>query len=152
MNDPANSHGIAAARVPPKLMATPAGGRVWIAAALLTVLGAGVVLFCFDPAKVRLFPACFFHLTTGWHCPGCGGTRAMHQLLHGNLQAAFHLNALLVLSLPLMGWQLTAVVAGRFRQAPGVPSLSAQWLWLFLALAVAFGVLRNLPAFAWLAP
>ena len=152
MNEPANCSVLPGNRIPPKLAAQPTGELAWIAVALVAMLGAGAVLFCFDPASVRLFPSCFFHLATGLHCPGCGGTRAMHQLLHGHVLTAFHLNALLVVSLPLIGWQIISVAAGKFRQAPKVPSLSAHWLWLFLALAIAFGVLRNLPAFAWLAP
>lgn len=37
------------------------------------------------------FP-CLFHLATGAYCPGCGGTRAMAALLHGDLAASvrFH--------------------------------------------------------------
>jgi hypothetical protein len=31
-------------------------------------------------------------------------------------------------------------------------SVPTAWLWAFLSVAVAFGVLRNLPGFAWLAP
>ena len=30
------------------------------------------------------FP-CLFHLITGFYCPGCGGTRAVKYLLHGQI-------------------------------------------------------------------
>ncbi len=30
------------------------------------------------------FP-CLFHLLTGYYCPGCGGTRAVWYLLHGEI-------------------------------------------------------------------
>lgn len=30
------------------------------------------------------FP-CLFHLLTGYYCPGCGGTRAVRYLLHGEI-------------------------------------------------------------------
>lgn len=37
-------------------------------------------------------PPCWFHLITGYYCPGCGGTRALRALFHGHfLQAVwFH--------------------------------------------------------------
>lgn len=38
--------------------------------------------------KLFLIP-CQFHALTGLYCPGCGGTRAVLCLLHGNLAAAF---------------------------------------------------------------
>ena len=31
------------------------------------------------------FPPCLFHLATGYYCPGCGGTRAITALLHGQI-------------------------------------------------------------------
>lgn len=36
--------------------------------------------------------ACLFKTVTGYPCPGCGGTRAAHALLHGNLQEALYIN------------------------------------------------------------
>lgn len=32
---------------------------------------------------------CVFHKLTGLYCPGCGGTRAVKSLLHGNVVASF---------------------------------------------------------------
>lgn len=40
---------------------------------------------------------CPFHWLTGIPCPGCGGTRAAIQLLHGNLLAALKINPLSVI-------------------------------------------------------
>ncbi len=41
----------------------------------------------FDPTGV--VPPCLFHRVSGLYCPGCGGTRAVHALLEGNLIASF---------------------------------------------------------------
>lgn len=63
-----------------------------------------VLYFVFDPAQQAFFPQCPFRLLTGWECPGCGSQRALHALLHLKLGQAFHYNALLVLSIPFIGY------------------------------------------------
>lgn len=118
---------------------------VWAGAALAALVG-GVLLFVFDPATSAVFPPCVFHALTGFHCPGCGTSRALHQLLHGNLPAALSLNPLTVLSLPLLAswcvwrWARRAKQRGR----PGV-DLPAVWIWTLLGVILLFSVLRNVP-------
>ena len=92
-------------------------------------------------------PLCTFHVLTGLECPGCGATRATHELLHGRLLAALHYNALWVLSLPLAAYLAISelrVLAGR-RPLPGdLPRRT--WFWLSaVTVAILFFVLRNLP-------
>lgn len=55
-----------------------------------------VLYFLFDPGRYELFPQCMFYATTGLYCPGCGSQRAVHNLLHLNIQEAF-LNNFLIL-------------------------------------------------------
>src|SRR2546421_11472933 len=55
----------------------------------LALVGAAV-LFWFEPTQHAFYPICAFHRTTGLLCPGCGSLRALHQLLHGQVAAAFH--------------------------------------------------------------
>ncbi len=130
----------------------------WLKGPTLVVGGllalAGLVLFWFEPSGQPFYPVCMFHRSTGLLCPGCGSLRALHQLLHGHLVAAFHFNALLVLALPVCGW-----LAGRFawRKARNLPASFAvqpAWAWAGLAAMLLFGILRNLPCaqLAWLAP
>ena len=47
-----------------------------------------------------VFPACPFKALTGWNCPGCGGLRMTHDLLHGDLAAAVVDNVFLLVGLP----------------------------------------------------
>jgi hypothetical protein len=105
-----------------------------------------VVLFVFDPARYGWYPACPFHAFTGLACPGCGATRALHQLLHGHLQAALRLNALAVLALPVAA---VVCVADFLRSGTARPSLLASinpaWMWISLGIVVGFGIVRNLP-------
>ena len=107
-------------------------------------LGAGLLLFFCDPAKVPIYPVCVFHAVTGLQCPGCGSLRALHQLLHGDIRAALQFNAMLVVSLPFVTVLAIRVVRRQSRQQPGL-GVRSEWLWLFLVAWIIFGVLRNLP-------
>lgn len=130
---------------PPKLGRPPqaAGWCAWLAGGALL---AGGVLFAVDPAQHQIYPVCWFYATTGLQCPGCGGLRATHQLLHGHLAAAWALNPLAVLLAPLYAWGVVELglrlVRGR-GLAPAAPRLAL--IWLVLATALLFGVVRNLP-------
>ena len=114
---------------------------------LLGGLAVVMVLFHFPPEEHRFYPRCLFHTVTGLQCPGCGGLRAAHHLLHGEIAAAFQLNPLLVGLSPVLAAVLLAyavkLATGRdwFRsiRRPG-------WLWLLVAAVVVFGVIRNLPS------
>jgi hypothetical protein len=95
-------------------------------------------VFAFDPERVPIYPACLFHRVTGLWCPGCGTTRAFHQLLHGNLLAAFRFNALSMSILPVAGYLFVRGDTG---------TVNPKWIWLLLTVIVAFGVLRNIPVY-----
>lgn len=100
------------------------------------------LLFLFDPARHVLYPACLFKKVTGYDCPGCGGLRALHHLLRGEVGEAFRLNALVVATLPL----LSALAFRAWRKsAPPRPTAVLLWFWLLFALLVLFGIVRNLP-------
>lgn len=118
--------------------------------------GAVAVLARVDPnAHGSPLPPCPLRTLTGLYCPGCGSTRALHDLLHGDIAGALAMNPLLVVALPVL--LLMALRAGEllptwapFEQVLGVARRPRLWLWLLLG----YGVLRNLPwlPFAWLAP
>lgn len=117
--------------------------------ALVAVLA--LVLFRFDPRQHPFYPRCFFHLATGLDCPGCGGLRATHQLLHGNVRAAFGLNPLLTCVAPLVPIGFVVWWLNRRRNIPLLEKLNGMPLvWCLAGIVVAFGVLRNLPWRAWL--
>lgn len=99
-------------------------------------------------------PTCIVKLTTGFDCPGCGGTRAFWFLLHGDLPAAAraHLMAVFVapyLAYAYLAWAVNLVSKGR--RLPPL-RLSPMAISVFLVAWGAFSVLRNLPwaPFTWL--
>lgn len=107
---------------------------------------AALALWWFDPAETHL-PLCAFHFLTGLDCPGCGATRATHELLHGRFGAAWRYNPLWVVVLPVFVYAAISelrVLAGR-RPLPGdLPQRPWFWGALFMAACVFFAV-RNLP-------
>jgi hypothetical protein len=117
---------------------------VLIVCALLAAVG-GLVLFCFDPRQYHFYPVCLFHRTTGLLCPGCGALRALHQLLHGHLAAAFFLNPMLLASLPFLLWFGTRYGLQKARNQPVNIDVRPLWLWLTLVAVLVVSVLRNLP-------
>jgi hypothetical protein len=109
--------------------------------------GAGlfILLYFFSPAEYAYYPRCVFYMLTGWQCPGCGGLRALHHLLHGRIETAFSFNPLLVVSAPCLA--LFAAGEG-LRMVTGKdwlgPLRRPRFLWIFTGLLVAFAVARNL--------
>ena len=97
---------------------------------------------------------CLFHELTGLYCPGCGSGRAALALLHGRVGEAFGHNALAMLFLPpcayfLLREYLRFVFPGLGLRPTALPAWAG---WASAIPILAFWVLRNLPAFAFLAP
>jgi hypothetical protein len=154
MKPTAQSAAAACSRVPPRYDEIPSRRAIPALLAALTALTVGAVLFLFNPSQHHFYPLCMFYCTTGLLCPGCGGLRAAHQLLHGHLAAAFRFNALFVSSLPFLAWWGFRHIRARLKHQPATIAIRPRWLWCGLAVLVLFGILRNLPfarAF-WLAP
>ena len=53
----------------------------WIMIGLVLLYGFITCVIGFDISA--LLPTCALHYVTGYYCPGCGGTRAINALLHG---------------------------------------------------------------------
>lgn len=123
--------------------------RALLVAALLLVTLTATLLYFHRPAGQFFYPRCSFYSITGWLCPGCGGMRALHELLHGNWLTAARCNALLVLGTPLFLLWFT------LRRRLGLsPVIGARTVWIAFAIAIVFTILRNLPLrpASWLAP
>src|SRR5215208_2482155 len=114
---------------------------------IVTTTGALIYLRLFNPATpgTSLYPSCPFHTLTGLNCPGCGTLRGLHQLTHGHLITALNYNALMVLSLPLLGYTLAsyAFVAVRGRGLPK-PFVKPVYIKALFWIVLAFWILRNI--------
>jgi uncharacterized protein DUF2752 len=103
------------------------------------------MLLRFPPALYSFYPHCPIHQYLHVLCPGCGATRALAALLHGNIIEALHLNALTTLLTPA-----TLVYSAAYYRkiltrsplhAPQPPRVS---VYATLAAAAIFTVARNL--------
>jgi Protein of unknown function (DUF2752) len=95
-----------------------------------------VILYRFDPVTAGFFPPCMFRTLTGLECPGCGTTRALHQLLHGEVAAAFALNPMLFAVAPFAA---IATASRRFATHPVTG-------WAAVVVTVTWWVWRNVYA------
>ncbi len=113
--------------------------------ALAATLTLALLLRRFPPAQSPFYPPCPIHQLTGLLCPGCGATRALAFLLHGDLPHAWHSNPLILLLLPVL---LAYALPAYYRAATGRP---IRWphpppalLYPAFAVVAVFTLLRNL--------
>jgi hypothetical protein len=122
------------------------GGRTLVVCALVGAAGVAALAFVYwvDPAAARLYPRCMFHATTGLDCPFCGSSRAAHALVHGQVIEALRFNPLFVLAGPIAALLLAYP---RIRQAvnPAARPRQLFTFWICMGIALAFGVVRNIP-------
>lgn len=106
------------------------------------------LLFAHRPEGQFFFPRCTFYQWSGLHCPGCGGLRATHELLHGRLLDAARSNLIVVLIPP------TLILAWCFRKHLSAAPLAPRTVLILFGVLVLYTFLRNLPwpPFSWLAP
>ena len=55
-----------------------------------------------SPAESVWMPKCPVWVLTGYQCPGCGFTRALHALMHGHLGEALSYNYFFIISIPYL--------------------------------------------------
>ena len=103
-----------------------------------------VLLYFFPPDKYRFWPSCIFHKLLGLYCPGCGNTRALAALLHGDIAGSLAKNILLIpgmITLAVLWYKPNAALNRYFSRT-------------ILIVVIVFFVARNLPwyPFTLLAP
>lgn len=128
-------------------MALPRQHWLILAAAAPAAVVGVWLLYRFDPNVAgNPFPPCVFRLITGFYCPGCGLTRAMHALVHLDLLRAWRMNPGVMAGLALVPGLLAWQAGWRARWfAPVVAVVSRPNFWL--VLLPAYWVARNLPWF-----
>lgn len=117
--------------------------RLLVAAAAVAVAAVIAVAWSFDPMEGTFpYPRCTFKWLTGWDCPGCGATRALHALLHGRVGDAWAANPAVFVAVPLIA---LAFAAERPRNARlRRMLLSPVVISVLLAATILWTIVRNL--------
>lgn len=131
--------------------------RISLACSVILMVAVGGIIFLqYPPGKSSFYPQCQLYRITGLYCPGCGSTRCLYAMIHGQFVEATRQNIIAFVALPIFGiyavfwswaWLLGKPVRKRWNTKP--------WLVAgIITLLIAFGILRNLPwsPFIFLAP
>jgi hypothetical protein len=114
-------------------------------APLAVVALAAAVLLRFPPDRYAFYPVCPVYRYLHLLCPGCGTTRALAALLHGDLGEALRLNALTTLLMPFAAIYAAFCYRRFLRCEPlQLPRLPRSAVYTSLAAAVLFAIVRNL--------
>jgi Protein of unknown function (DUF2752) len=143
----------AESKIIPQKNSTPLSPGIFAGVVLgAAAIGVGATVFFFNPSTHGFYPVCMFHSLTGLNCPGCGMTRALYALLHGNLRLALKDNLLFVVTLAALAVWGARFVFLKLKNQPATFNVPPKFLWMFLIVAFVFAVLRNLPWFSFLSP
>ena len=128
-----------------------AGGRPWSAPALSGALAltGTIVLGLGNPntTKITVCPLAM----VGIDCPFCGSLRAVHSLTRLDIVGALDHNAFFTLLVPalIVSWAIW-LLRSFGRPAFARWRLPSATLAVLTIVGIAFAILRNVPAFAWL--
>lgn len=106
-------------------------------------------IFSFSPFKTNA--PCLMHALLGLYCPGCGGTRAISMLFHGQLWDSFLCHPLVPYTALVGGWFLisqTIERVSRHRIKIGLHYRDI-YLWIALGIVVVNFILKNLLLVIW---
>ena len=75
----------------------------WPAAVALATAAGTTYIALNNPHDTGGTFVCPLFAMTGVYCPGCGGTRAVYDLAHGDIAGALSMNPLFTIAVPLLG-------------------------------------------------
>lgn len=119
---------------------------------IFVLLACGMLYAVFVSATGIAIP-CVFHRITGLWCPGCGITRMFIRLFRLDIYGAFRSNPLLFITLPLLA---AAIIRRLYTLKKYGDRRKDKWiekcLIAYVVILIAYGVLRNIEFFSFLAP
>lgn len=121
----------------------------WICIGMILLMG--LVFKIGGNRVIDMIPKCFFHLATGYYCPGCGGTRAVKELLKGDFLHSLYYH-------PFVGY--VTLIGGWFMFSQTVEHLSKErvrialhfrqvYMWIGIFLIVGNCLIKNGAKLLW---
>ncbi len=117
------------------------------AAILAGAAGVGAFVWFADPMTPGgIIPPCPTNALLHINCPGCGASRALYSLMHGDVPAALQYNALVIVAVGLLAAAFVTYTLGlwRGRKVRGWQNLRWAPMAVLVVVSVWF-VIRNLP-------
>ena len=111
---------------------------------MLGAVGLSLFVYFKDPFNGPILP-CVFNKVTGLYCPGCGMTRAVNSIMNFKFYQALRFNALVV----IMPITLAAYYIAEYNKWS---QISKVIMFIMFIIVIGYGILRNIPAFSYLAP
>ena len=99
-----------------------------------------VEIYLFAPGKYGFYPKCPTKTLLGLDCAFCGGLRAVHMIMHGDLSGSMEMNPGVML-LPVI---LVIAAIATFHERLRSKVLSINALYIGIALFIILSVLRNI--------
>lgn len=107
-------------------------------------------LFSLYVFRYITLPSCYLYELTGIYCPGCGCTRAVYALIHGDVILSLKQNPLVIVSLAALFVLYIELVFRAFGKKLRTFVHSKYFLWGTFIVIMIYTVLRNI--FPQLAP
>ncbi|MFT5752695.1 MAG: hypothetical protein ACI828_002613 [Flavobacteriales bacterium] len=93
-----------------------------------------------------VFAVCPFHYVTGYHCPGCGSQRAIHDLLNFRLLEAIKHNILLLVVIIVFIGKGYSIISKKFFPSNYYDLNGRPWFtYSLIVLVFSYWILRNIP-------
>lgn len=107
-----------------------------------------VSLYFYDPMVASFSYRCPVKTLTGFDCPGCGGQRAIHALLHFRIREAIAYNPFLI----IVALYISVVVSIELMHGPCIDRmrrivLGSRVVWIYLTIMFIWAIVRNLHLF-----
>ncbi len=111
---------------------------------MVIVAACAVLWSCWPAFRSAVDVPCWFYEATGLYCPGCGGTRAVRLLLHGQIGASLWSHPLVLPGAALFAVFMISQTAQRLSRGR-VRGMRWHDAYLWAALAVIFGnwIIKN---------
>lgn len=110
---------------------------------IFLIVGMIGILYLLVFFKYKIGIPCLFHEITGLYCPGCGMTRAIISIIELNFYQALRFNMLIFIVIPFV------IIYFILKDKKKIPNC----IWyVLLCCVIIYGILRNIPAFSYLAP
>lgn len=134
--------------------ATPTGVAARLRSAAAPLISGAVVgaacaaLVLRDPHGTGSWGVCPLYGLAGVYCPACGGLRATHDLLVGDLAGAWAMNPVWVVLAPLVVLLWGRWLVRRWQGRRADLGIANRWYVIAFVLLLLYGVARNVPAWS----